>query len=342
MSANLDVFMATMLGHAQSVSPELACAVVKEHYGLDVTAERLTGERDENFKMRAPDGREYVFKIANAAEDPAITDLSTAALLRMEVADAGFPCPRVQRTRTRQTHTSFKDSAGLQRTGRLVTYLQGKPLRYAQRSAQQRERCGRLAACLGRALRGFEHPASRRVLVWDLKQIPELGSLLKELPDLHRGAFIADFIRTFAADIAPRLDSLRHQFIHNDLNDRNVLVDPKDESIVTGIIDFGDAVHTALIADVAIAAVAHITSLDTLETNVRDFVNAYRDVEPLLPEELAILNWLIAGRIVTGVLIPSWHRARNPGANHFDAFSAEHIDRRIALIEALLNQRGYT
>jgi Ser/Thr protein kinase RdoA (MazF antagonist) len=94
-------------------------------------------------------------------------------------------------------------------------------------------------------------------------------------------------------------------------------------------------VHTALIADVAIAAVANITNIEALETDLTDFVCAYHEVEPLLPEELAILNWLIAGRIVTGVLIPSWHRARNPAAKHFDDFSVEHIDRRIALVEAL-------
>ena len=94
--------------------------------------------------------------------------------------------------------------------------------------------------------------------------------------------------------------------------------------------------HTALIADVAIAFVAQITTPETLEADVLDFVRAHHKAEPLLPGELEVLHWLIAGRIVTGVLIPSWHRARNPGAEHFEPFSVEHIERRLALARRLM------
>ena len=40
--------------------------------------------------------------------------------------------------------------------------------------------------------------------------------------------------------------------MHNDLNPLNILVDPADPELVTGIIDFGDVIHTALIADVVL------------------------------------------------------------------------------------------
>src|SRR5256885_11683247 len=38
----------------------------------------------------------------------------------------------------------------------------------------------------------------------------------------------------------------------------NLLVDPDDEAVIVGVIDFGDVVHTALIADVAIVAADQI------------------------------------------------------------------------------------
>lgn len=337
MAHDLDIFMATMVHHEMSVPPELAEKIIRDHYGLKVAAERLTGERDENFKVTSAGGSEYVFKVANAAEDPSVTDLPTAALLHMEKRDPEFPCPRVCRDRHGRTQVHLEDSAGRSRTARLVTYLPGKPLRFASRSAAQRLACGRTAARMGRALRDFRHPASHRALVWDLRNVRKLGMLLDDLPGLPHAEFIADFIARFETRVEPRFTSLRHQFIHNDLNDRNILVDPADESIITGIIDFGDSVHTALIADVAIAAVAQITSIATCSEAITDLVHAYHEVEPLLAPEFDILNWLIAARIVTGVLIPSWHRAKNPSATHFDAFDANHIGARVELARRLMS-----
>src|SRR6185295_3593495 len=100
---------------------------------------------------------------------------------------------------------------------------------------------------MGRTLKSFEHSACRRDLLWDLRQLPCLAPLLQELSDLAATDFLTDFVARFASAVAPRLASVRRQFVHNDFNARNIIVDASDESRVTGIIDFGDSVHTALI-----------------------------------------------------------------------------------------------
>jgi hydroxylysine kinase len=339
MTNDLDIFMATMVSHAACVSPELAARLVREHYGLEGAAERLTGERDENFRMVARQGGEFVFKIANAAEEPEVTDLQVAAMLHVERANPQLPCPRVRHDLEGRAQIRFEDETGARRTARLVTYLPGTPLRTASRSPQQRRACGRFLAGMARALSDFRHPAARRTLVWDLHSIPRLGGLLADLPDLPHAAFVAEFIARFAAEVEPRLRELRHQFLHNDFNDRNILVDPRDESRITGIIDFGDALHTALAADVAIAATAQITDIATMERDVADLLRGYHEIQPLEAGELDILNWLIAGRIVMAILIQSWHRARNPGADHFPAVDAERIGHRVALATRLMSTR---
>jgi hydroxylysine kinase len=336
MTNDLETFMATMVSHAASVSPEFAAQRVREHYGLEVSAERLTGERDENFRVVARHGGEFVFKIANAAEEPEVTDLQIAALLHVERADPRLPCPRVRLDLEGRSQIHFDDESGARRTARLVTYLPGKPLRTAARSPEQRRACGRFSAGMALALRDFRHPASRRALVWDLHSIPRLGGLLADLPDLPHAAFIGEFIARFGAEVAPKLRGVRHQFLHNDFNNRNILVDPRDESRVTGIIDFGDALHTAVAADVAIAATAQITDAGTMGEAVTDLLRGYYEIQPLEDDELEILNWLIAGRIVMSVLIHSWHRARNPGAEHFPPVDAEHIAHRLELATRLM------
>ena len=318
------------------VSSARAESLAREHFDIVGHAERLTGERDENFWIRTEVGSGYVLKVANAAEPPEITDLQIAALLHVERVDPGLPCARVLRCKRGRTQVRFVDETGTARTAVLYSFLPGKPLLHAHRSTAQRATCGRLLARLGHALRNFEHPASHRVLVWDLRQLPKLQGLLEEVPGLLEAEFIRGFLTDFAARFSPRLATLRTQFVHNDFNARNVIVDAADESQVVGVIDFGDSVHTALVADVAVGVIGQLAAPETADDSIREFVDAYCEVEPLSSEELAILPQLIAGRIVQNVVMTSWHRARNPGGANFDGFDTAYFEWRVALARRLV------
>lgn len=318
------------------VATTRAESLAVEQFGIPGHAERLTGERDENFWIRTQVGAGYVLKVANAAESPEITELQIAALQHIERVDPSLPCARVVRCQDGRTHARFIDENGAARTVVLYSFLPGKPLLHSRRSPLQRAACGRLLARLGHALRNFEHPASHRALVWDLRRLPELKGLLQEISGLLEAEFIRGFLADFAAHISPRLASLRSQFVHNDFNARNVIVDPADESRIVGVIDFGDSVHTALVADVAVGAVGQLAAPETADGSIREFIRAYCEVEPLSCEELAILPRLIAGRIVQNVVMTSWHRARNPGGTHFDGFDTTYFEWRVALARRLV------
>ena len=142
MPADVDAFMATMVMHSPPLSLEGATGLVREYYGLDTHAVRLTGERDENFRVRAADGSEYVLKLAHPAEDPAVSDLATAALLHLESHDPALPCPRVVRERSGRTQVAFRDETGVERTARLLSYLPGQPLLSVAGSRDLRGACG--------------------------------------------------------------------------------------------------------------------------------------------------------------------------------------------------------
>jgi Ser/Thr protein kinase RdoA (MazF antagonist) len=318
------------------VSAEDAEKLARDLYGLTATATRLTGERDENFRLAGAAGTQYVLKIASAAEEPEITDLPTAALLHLERVDPGFPCPRVVRTLEGRTLCRYRDRAGLERSVRVLTYLPGKTLRSTTRSRAQRVASGRVAARLGLALREFIHPVARRALIWDLKNVGRVAGLLEELPDLAQRQQILTLLERIAMLTGERLQSLRHQVIHNDLNDMNLLVDPNDEAVVIGVIDFGDLVYTALVADVAIVAADQISAGEAVRDSIADIVAGYHETSPLQPPELDLLNPLIAGRALTDVVIPAWHRRRNPGGTHYGDFSPETVRARVELAAELL------
>ena len=332
------VLMATMVKHGPTVMLEAAEQFVREIYGINACAEQLTGERDSNFRMRVEKGPGYVLKISNPAESPSVAELPVATMLHLERTDASLPVPRVCRSRDGRSQVEFTDRSGKKRPAALYTYLPGKPLISATRSRAQRTTCGQMLARMGRALRDFEHPASRRILVWDLRQVPRLASLLPEVPNLANRAFVVDFVKRFEMVISPRLEAVRRQHVHNDFNARNIIVDTSDESRVTGTIDFGDSVHTALVADVAVGVMGQLERPETAEEAIMDFVRAYCEIEPLNAEELSLLDWLIAGRIVQNVLITSWHRALNPIDAHFSEFDGAYFQWRVELAKHLVNR----
>jgi hydroxylysine kinase len=338
---DVDDFMATMVVQSPPVPIERAVALVREHYGLETRAARLTGERDENFKLSAPDGAEFVLKIANSAERPAVTDLPTAALLHVEKIDPTFPCPRVVRDRSGGTRVRFTDEDGHERTARVLTYLPGRLLLTTVRSQRQRAACGLMGARLITALRDFEHPAAQRTIVWDVRHAAQVQRLLEQVPHLPCRQAAADLLRRIVPVAESQLPSLRQQVVHNDLNPLNILVDPADEGRVTGIIDFGDVTHTALIADVAVTAAELIPEDCTAKTGharaaVLDIAGAYHGRLPLLPRELLVLGPLVAARLIAGVVVHEWHVHHNPRGDHFAALDPDFIRARLAIAEELL------
>jgi len=313
-------------------------SLVQERYGIRARAERLTGDRDENFRLRVEDGAGYVLKAPSAAESATTTaGLLPAVLMHLEHIASDLPVPRLVRSREGGTHITFSDCGGKRRIASLCTFLPGKLLMSAARHPAQRRSCGALLARLGGALRTFEHAASRREIAWDMAGVPGLASLIPRIPELPSARFLSEFVAQFAARVAPRLARLRHQFVHNDFNARNILVDPHDETRVVGIIDFGDAIHTALAADVAVGVTGQLASPETADEAMREFLCAYREVEPLRPEELAILNWLVAGRIVLNVVLTAWFRMRHSSGAHFDGFDAAYFGWRIDFAQRLVS-----
>jgi len=332
--------MATMVAESRPVPVERAVSLAREQYGIEASAVALTGEREENLKLTARDGAEYVLKIANPADEAPAIELPVAALLHLEKTDPGFPCPRIVRALDGSTEVRFADQTGALRTARLLTYLPGKLLATAVRSQAQRAACGRMGGRLSQALRGFEHPAARRPIVWDVRHAGYMSRLLEQMPLFPFRSTAADLLRRMLPDIETRLPQLRHQVVHNDLNPRNLLVDTTDDTRVIGVIDFGDITYTALIADVAVAGAELIPEdcADPLSARecVRDVMIAYHGRVPLLRPELSVLGTLAAARLLMTVVVHEWHVHHNPSNRHYAALDPDFMRARLEIADRLL------
>ena len=88
------------------VAPERVAAIAREHYGIDGSATPLHGEKDGNFHLAAAQG-DYLMKVVNPHENPAVTDLQTRALLHIEASAPDLQVQRVIRARSGATETSI-------------------------------------------------------------------------------------------------------------------------------------------------------------------------------------------------------------------------------------------
>jgi hydroxylysine kinase len=338
----LDSFMATMVAQSIPLPTERAVALARERFGLDARASRLTGERDENFKLTLPGGTEYVLKVANAAESAAATNLQIAALLHLERTESELPVPRILRTLAGDVQVRFQDPSGIERTARILSFLPGRLLEDSARSSPQLVACGRLGGRLSRALGTFEHPAARRAVIWDVRHVGYLSRLLTQMPHFAFRARALELLNRIVPVVDGRFPMLRRQVVHNDLNPRNILVDPQDGSRILGIIDFGDLTHTALIADLAVAGAELIPRECADVTMARDCVldvaRAYHECMPLLAAELAILASLVATRLAMNIVVHEWHVDHNPSNQHFAALDAGFMSARLDLANRLLDE----
>ena len=164
----------------------------------------------------------------------------------------------------------------------------------AQRRAGRAGRRGRsrdigeVVARIGRALRGFFHPAAGRTIWWDQQHLPELAAARDaSIEDRDRRELLRPRPRRASTTrVVPALPALRSQLIHNDVTLDNLLLD--DDHRVTGIIDFGDMAHTALVLDVPATLQSLVRGRHRRLRGGRCVPGGYASVMPLEEAEAAL------------------------------------------------------
>lgn len=293
---------------APRLAPADAAGLARELYGLEVSAAELPSERDQNFQLREASGARYVLKVANAQESREILDLQNRALAFLAERVPELSWPRVV---TSVAGREIEEGGHLIR---LLTWVDGVCL------AEVRPRGGELLASLGRALaktdsalEHFSHPAASREFYWDLRQYAQARSHLDLLgPD--RPSLVTPFL-----DACDRIDwtRLRHSVIYGDANDYNVLVDAGGRH-VAGLLDFGDMVHSATVADLAIAlAYVMLGEQDPIAVAAQ-VVTAYHQERPLTGPELDVLYTLSAARLAVSVCNAAWQAREAPGNEYLN------------------------
>ena len=293
---------------APALTIDEAVAWALRVFGVTATGSPLPSERDQNVLLQTEGGERFVLKIANAGESAALLDAQNAALAH--VARRTSLCQSVVPTLDGRSAGEIH-AGGVTHVARLLTWLPGVPLAdVGAASSTLLEDLGARLAELDTALEGFDHPAAHRDFHWDLARALDVVRASSSLvADEGMRALVIDLASRVDARDGERLARLRRAVVHNDPNDYNVLV---SERAVTGILDFGDIVHSYAIADLAIAvAYAVLDKPDPLEAAV-SIVRGYARSRPIDDDEVAALFGLVVLRLCASVCIAAQQQRQRP------------------------------
>lgn len=308
--------------------PERA-AWLLQNWDVQATVTELDSERDQNWLVHFGGTIRYVLKIANRHDGADVLALQQSMMDRL--TDAALPCPDIVPT---PTSARWIEADG--HLAWLITYLPGQRLaEVARPSPELLHGIGEIVGRATVALEGFDHPAAHRQLQWDAACADLVISRYRsEISDPSRRSVLDRALAAYRAEVAPVLGQLPRSVIHNDANDHNVLVSGE---AVTGLLDFGDAVHSVTVNDLAVAGA--YAMLDHAEHAavfgyLQDGYSRHRTLSPL---ERQVLPHLIRTRLATSVAISAHQRAVHP-ANKYLTVSEEPAWRLLTQLDADLEE----
>ena len=286
--------------------PELSDALVRDvlldRYGLNATSlAPLAGETDRNIRVRAG-GAEYVFKVCDPADRPAI-DFQTALLAHLAERELGFAVPRVVPDLSGAPVGTVSDG-GRELLVRVLTWVPGDPLAETapqHRSAELLADIGAAAGKLTAATESFAHPDPPDPHYWEFGHS---GTALADATGLIADADLRAAVETirdrYQALLDARLRELPAAVVHHDLNAFNLLVHRDGgRRRIQGVIDFGDALPTARATDLAVLISSVARGADRPLRVAGALAAAYHAACPLTEDELDLLFPMVALRAAT-------------------------------------------
>ncbi|HTH05086.1 MAG TPA: phosphotransferase, partial [Ilumatobacteraceae bacterium] len=280
-------------------------------YGVDGTTSRLRGERSHNTRFTSSGGEEFVLRISSASEPAATIDCHAQALIHIERKAPELPVPRMLVAHNGQLVPTVELDGRTHRV-RLETYLPGITFLDGQAiSNPALAAIGELLGGVAAALTDFDHPAACGFMPWDIANGLVIDDALNDA--------LAEDAVELTVRARPRLDAalatMRHlprQVIHNDGHTGNLLRTDASSDLITGLIDFGDMVHTVTVADIAVAGASIAPHQADPEAALAALAAGYHAHRPLTDGEVQAIPDLLLARLILSTLLVEYQIAHAP------------------------------
>jgi 4-aminobutyrate aminotransferase-like enzyme/Ser/Thr protein kinase RdoA (MazF antagonist) len=294
------------------ISSSEAEKILFELYNIKGKASSLPGYIDFNFRIKIENEEGYILKISRPEENKKYLDFQQHLLQSIEASDKNLIAPRVVTDKNNDSISEITDGFGKKRFVRMLTWVSGRVWSSVNPQLEDfRFSLGEQCGILTKALQSFDHPEAHYYFDWDIAQSLWTKEHLhlftdekKEILSHHQDKFEA---------IQTSYKKLRKSVVHNDPNDNNIIVSsdliyPKAKAA----IDYGDALYTQTINDVAIlCAYGVMGHNDSLNASLA-FVKGYHSTFLLEQEELEHLYHAIAMRLVIIVTRAAMSKIEEP------------------------------
>jgi 4-aminobutyrate aminotransferase-like enzyme/Ser/Thr protein kinase RdoA (MazF antagonist) len=289
-------------------------SLVKTHYGLTVTARPLAGEVDLNFYLQTPAGEEYTLKISRSGAARTTLEFQVAILEHLNKQPLPWSVPYMIPSLSGEHLLEVTTEEGNLHFIRLQSWVSGRLLDDMNpRSPELLHQWGATCGLLNRALSDFDHPEAHRFYKWDPSQTLFSQQYLLLFATAAQQEIASYFWDRFEKTTQPKLASLRTTINYNDAHELNLLVNDEGEHpIISGVIDFGDALHTHLINELAIACAYGAMGLPDPLTASCQLTKGFHDIQPLSEEEVEVLFEMIAARLLITVASAAHNQQAEP------------------------------
>ena len=295
------------------ISTEEIKQLVKTHYGISVSVKALHGYDELNYLLSDDHGKKFILKIANQDHGYYFLDAQVEILKHLAGSNIASYFQKYLLNTERRELTSLKINNQTYYL-RILTFLEGKFwVESKKRTDDLYFDLGNFMGKMDKVLAGFSHPAMHRHYTWDISTAADANAKLKYIKDHERRRIAGYFLLQFETEVLPGLSSLRHAYVHNDANDYNVLV---HKNKVTGLIDFGDMVYTALVNNLAVTCTYAMLNTDNPLHAASLVVKGYHEKYPLKNQELDLLYYLIAARLCISVTQSAYQAATVTNNEH--------------------------
>jgi len=297
------------------LEPDEVKHLAREKYHLNIRRIKpLAGDRSQNFLLETERKEKYVIKISSAFDRLEELDFENQVmiLLRQKLPEYHFPLPLPDVDG--QLISTYKKNKKQVFWVRLFAFLSGTYLADLKNIPLSLWReAGELLARLDLSLQDFYHPGQKRQLPWDLKNVLWSKDRLKFVPDPVLRRQLDYCLLQYENRVLPVAHRLRTQVVYGDANEHNfLLTSPEPEQArIKGLLDFGDMTESFLAGEVAIA-LTYALMLKPKEEVAREILSAYQGKNPLQPEELDVLFYLILARLTISLTMSAWRRKAEP------------------------------
>lgn len=271
---------------------------VLENYGMKVGVKALNGYEELNFLLKDDVGNQYLLKAGSEELGRGFIEAQLEMLQHLEQTNLQHYFQKVIPTLDGKVLSEINQN-GNRYYVRMLTFLTGE-FWYAlpHKSKELHENLGRFLGKMDFELNRFSHPSLHRRHTWDISTAQDASKKMHFIKNHHKRRIADYFLLQFETEVLPKISSLRHAYVHNDANDYNVMV---SDNAIVGLIDFGDAVYTALINNLAIACTYAMLHEEDPLTVAENMVKGYHSAYSLTSEEVDLLYYLIATRLVISV-----------------------------------------